>query len=96
MACRHVMRGNGTAELSATELARVPRTRDRVLERGEHIVLVDERQLDVELRELRLAIRAKVLVAHAVRELEIAVEARDHAELLVQLRRLRQRVEAAR
>ena len=71
---------------AAAEIARVPCARDRVLERGEDVVLVDEGHLDVELRELRLAVGAQVLVAHAVRELEVPVEAGDHGKLLVQLR----------
>ncbi len=54
-----------------------------------------ERRLDVDLRELGLAVRAQVLVAEAARDLEVAVEARHHEQLLVELRRLRQRVELA-
>src|SRR5204863_6052620 len=41
------------------------------------------------------AVGARVLVAKAWRDLEVAVEARDHGELLELLRRLRQRVELA-
>ena len=54
-----------------------------------------ERHLDVDLRELGLAVGAQVLVAEAARDLEVAVEARDHQDLLEELRRLRQRVELA-
>ena len=57
---------------------------------------VDERRLDVDLRELRLPVLAQILVAKAARDLEVPVEARDHEQLLVELRRLRQRVELAR
>ena len=56
----------------------------------------DERRLDVDLGELRLPVGAQVLVAEAARDLEVAVEARHHQQLLVDLRRLRQRVELAR
>ena len=57
---------------------------------------VDERHLDVELVELaRRAVGARVLVAEAGRDLEVAVEARHHQQLLELLRRLRQRVELA-
>ncbi len=57
---------------------------------------VDEAHLDVELVELaRQTISPRVLVAEAGRDLEIAVEARHHQELLILLRRLRQRVELA-
>ena len=55
-----------------------------------------ERHLDVHLRELRLPIGAQVLVAEALADLHVAVHARDHQDLLEQLRRLRQREELAR
>ena len=69
---------------------------DHRLHRREHVVLRDEAHLDVELIELaRQAVGARVLVAETRRDLEIAVEARHHQQLLVLLRRLRQRVELA-
>ena len=58
-------------------------------------LLLRKRHLQIDLRELRLAVRAQILVAEAARYLEIPVEARDHQDLLEQLRRLRQRVELA-
>ena len=62
----------------------------------EDVFLLDEAHLDVELVELaRQAVGARVLVAEARRDLEVAVEARHHQQLLVLLRRLRQRVELA-
>ena len=57
--------------------------------------LREERGLDVDLRELGLAVGPQVLVAEALHDLVVAVEARDHEELLEELRRLRQRVEVA-
>ena len=63
---------------------------------AEDVVLVDERHLDVDLRELGLAIEAQVLVAEALDDLEVAVEARHHEELLEELRALGERVELAR
>ena len=67
------------------------------LDRREHIVLLDERHLEVELVELaRRSIGARILVAEARRDLEVAIEARHHQQLLELLRRLRQRVELAR
>ena len=60
------------------------------------VVLLDERHLEVELRELGLAVGAQVLVAKAARDLEVALVAGDHQQLLEELRRLRQRVERAR
>ena len=59
----------------------------------DHVVLVDERHLDVELGELGLAVGACVLVAEAASDLVVALEPADHQQLLEQLRRLRERVE---
>ncbi len=57
--------------------------------------LIEERGLDIELRELRLPVGAQVLVAKAAHDLIVAVEARNHQQLLVDLRRLRQSEELA-
>ena len=62
----------------------------------EDVLLLDEAHLDIELVELAgRAVGAGVLVAEAGRDLEVAVEAGDHDELLELLRRLRQGVELA-
>jgi hypothetical protein len=66
------------------------------LDGGEHVLLRDEAHLDVELVEFQRTVGAQVLVAEAGRDLEVAVEARDHQQLLELLRGLRQRVELAR
>ena len=67
---------------------------DDRLHRRKHVVLLDKTHLDVKLIKLaRQAVGARVLVAEAWRDLEVPVEARHHQELLVLLRRLRQRVE---
>ncbi len=55
-----------------------------------------EGQLQIDLGELRLAVGAQVFIAEAARNLEVAVEAADHQQLLEDLRRLRQGVELAR
>ncbi len=52
------------------------------LDHIEHIRFLDERHFEVELRELRLAVGAEVLIAEAARNLEIAVVAGDHQQLL--------------
>ena len=90
------MRGNGGSVTVQPENSRnTPASTGSIA--AEHVVLRDERQLDVELVELaRRAIGARVLVAEAGRDLEVAVEAGDHQQLLELLRRLRQRVELAR
>ena len=62
----------------------------------EHVLALDERQLEVELPELELAVRAQILVSPAGRDLVVAVEPADHAELLEDLRRLCEREEKAR
>ena len=58
--------------------------------------LVDEAHLEVELGELRLAVAAQVLVAEAAGDLEVAVDARDHQQLLELLGALGQGVDVAR
>ncbi len=65
----------------------------RLRDDGHHVVGVGEAHLHVVLHELELAVRARVLVAQAPRDLEVAVEAPDHQQLLEQLRALRQGVE---
>ncbi len=50
------------------------------------IVDIDKRKLHINLCEFRLTVRAKVLVAETSCQLEIAVIAGHHQELLVQLR----------
>ena len=82
-------------------LRRVPAERlegadDHLLQHVEHIFALDERQLEVELPELELPVGAQVLVPPAGRDLVVAIEPADHAELLEDLRRLREREEAAR
>src|SRR5262249_51705695 len=72
-------------------------TPDYRLDRLEHVFLCDETHLQVELIKLTWrTIRARILVAEARRDLEIAVEARDHDQLLELLRRLRKRIEFSR
>ena len=67
-----------------------------LLHPGHHVFLAHEAHLQVELRELRLAVAAQVLVAEAAGDLEVAVEAADHQQLLELLRALRQGVDVAR
>ena len=71
--------------------------RQHRLDRAEHVVLLDERHLEIELVELAgRPIGPRIFVAEARRDLKIAIEARHHQQLLELLRRLRQRVELAR
>ena len=65
--------------------------------RRQHIVLFDKAHFQIELVEFpRQPVGARVFVAKTGRDLEIAVEARHHDQLLELLRRLRQGVELAR
>ena len=54
----------------------------------EHVLLRRKRHLEVDLRELVLAVGAQVFVAEAARELVVLLEPRDHQDLLEELRRL--------
>src|SRR5438105_1199630 len=65
------------------------------LEDVEHLLACRERELEVELSELELAVRAEILVPPARRDLVVAVEPTDHEHLLEQLRRLGKREKGA-
>src|SRR5262249_39002062 len=82
------------AQLDADALP--PDALANALDEREDELASGERHLDVELRQLLQAVRARILVAEATRDLVVALEARDDKELLCDLRRLRQRVELAR
>ena len=92
------MRGKSPAGVTALAVGEfLEQPGEHRLDRVEHVVLGDEAHLEVELVEFaRAAVGAGVLVAEAGRDLEIAVEAGDHQQLLEHLRRLRERVEFAR
>jgi len=62
-------------------------------ENGADLRFAQERGLAVDLGEFGLAVGAQVLVAEALGDLVVAVVARDHEQLLEELRRLRQREE---
>ena len=69
---------------------------EAALDDVEHIVLADEGHFEVQLSELRLAIGALVFVPVAADDLEIAIHAGHHEQLLVELGRLRQRIHVPR
>ena len=92
MASCHVMRSMADGRLAHRRLGGV----DDGLGHGVlDVVLGDERRLDVELGELELPVGAQVLVAQAPGDLEVAVHARHHEQLLGDLRALGQHVELA-
>ena len=66
-----------------------------LLGQGDDVLLVDEAHLDVQLRELWLAVGAEVLVPVAAGDLVVPLHAGDHEQLLEQLRGLRQSVEGS-
>ena len=80
-------------DLDAEALA--PDRDERPLDEPEELVAVREGHLDVELGDLLHPVGAEILVPEADRDLVVAVEARDHRQLLEDLRALRQREEPA-
>ena len=92
-ASAHVSRGNGASSSTPRQ------SRQAVwiicsIKREEEL-LIREGHLDVELRDLLHPVGAQVLVPEAARDLEVAVEAADHEELLEDLGRLREGKEPA-
>ena len=78
-------------ELQAEDLLRQPG--HQPVDHADDVLRGDERHFQVQLRELRLPVGPQVLVAEATGDLDIAVVAGDHEDLLVELRRLRQGIE---
>ena len=62
---------------------------------GQDILPLDKGHLDVELSELRLAIRPQIFVPEATDDLKIALNPGHHENLLENLRGLRQRIKLA-
>ncbi len=73
-----------------------PDLADHGLAELEHVGLLDEAHLDVELGELGLAVGPEVLVAVAAGDLVVALHAGHHEQLLEQLGALRQGVPGPR
>jgi len=69
---------------------------EQALDQLENVLLSDEGCLDVYLGEFGLAVGAKILIAKTTSDLEVALHSRHHEQLLVLLRRLRQRIELSR
>src|SRR6185369_14015033 len=74
----------------------LPNALEQAFDERVDVLAVDETHLDVHLRELRLPVRAQILVTIATRELEITLHATHHENLFELLRRLRQRIERSR
>ena len=64
----------------------VPELLQHPLDHRQHILDSDEGGLEVDLGELGLPVGTEVLIPEAARDLEVAVEAGDHQQLLVNLR----------
>ena len=86
--------GERGRDLDAPRVA--PDVRDQALDQGVDALLGGERHLDVDLGELRLAVGAQVLVPKALGDLNVAVQAGHHQDLLVRLRALGECVELTR
>ena len=65
----------------------------QVLEYLQHVLLICERHLAVNLRKLRLTVGTQILITETLGNLEVTVETTDHQQLLQRLRRLRQGIE---
>ena len=76
--------------------AGLPNRLDDLLGHRDDILLVDIAHFHIELRELRLAVSAEVLITVAACELIVAFDAADHEQLLEQLGALRQRIPRTR
>lgn len=81
----------GVAQVAAHHVPEHPR--QQPFQQRQHVRLRHERHFQVDLRKLRLAVGAQVLVAEAARDLVVPVDAADHQQLLENLGRLWQRVE---
>ncbi len=68
----------------------------KLFHQRQHIIALDEGHFQVELGELRLTVAAQVFITEAARDLEVAVHACHHQQLLQLLRRLRQGIELSR
>lgn len=90
-------RGRGSGRVALLHLAQraVEHVLHHSLDGAHDLSLGGEADLEVDLRELRLAVGAAALVAEAARDLEVARHPAYHQHLLVLLRRLRQGVEPA-
>ena len=78
-------------EIDALEF--LEKTGEELLVHLHDVVLGDVGHLEVDLSELGLTVGAEILVAEAAGDLEVSVEAREHQQLLIELRRLGQSVE---
>ena len=59
-----------------------------MLRQRHHLFAVDKRHFKVNLRELRLAIKAQVFIPEAPGDLVVTIHAGDHQDLFEELRRL--------
>ena len=91
LAVGHARKGRGNVDAARF----LEDAREESLDERLDFVVGDERGFEIDLREFRLAIGAQIFVPIAARDLEIFLESGDLEQLLVLLRRLRERVERA-
>ena len=75
---------------------RLPNGGDDLFGHGHHIFLIHECHFHIKLGELRLSVGTEILITVATCQLVVAFHARNHEQLLEQLRGLRQRVPGTR
>jgi hypothetical protein len=73
----------------------LPQAREERLQHPVHVLGCNERRFDIDLGELRLPVGPQILVPETAGQLEVPIEPRHHEKLLVELGRLRQRIELA-
>ena len=70
--------------------------RQQFLDDINDIILIDETHFEIDLGEFRLAVGTQVFITKTASDLEVALDAADHQQLLVLLGCLRQCIKAAR
>ena len=72
-----------TRELDAVHV--FPERRHQLLDDVLHVFFDDKAHLEVDLRELGLAVQAEILIAETAHDLKVAIHPRDHEQLLEDL-----------
>ena len=86
--------GQGSRQIDVADF--LHHMRDETIDHAKNVVATDERHFDVDLGEFRLSVGSQVFVTETASDLVVPIEAGHHQNLFVDLRRLRQRVKAAR
>ena len=76
----HVDAREGSWDLDTEHV--LPDFRPQTFDQGEHVLFGAEGHLDVQLRDLHDAVRTKIFIAEAARDLVVPPDSRDHQQLL--------------